>query len=154
MKRISNRRLWSTKEGVGETSGQTAGPQFSTGLSLWRKPARQKKEVFFIGADPKVRNFTGAVRPLRFGPDVFADALVPQAGALSPGVLISENCQTPNPARSRLHAGRRCGNGYRFAKRQGKPNSANPAVTQQNKRFAILRRARREIRSDSIHREV
>jgi hypothetical protein len=45
--------------------------------SLWQKPARQKKEVFFIGADPKVRNFTGALRQLRFGPDVFADALVP-----------------------------------------------------------------------------
>jgi hypothetical protein len=43
----------------------------------FRKPARQKKEVFFIGADLKVRNFTGALRQLRFGPDVFADALVP-----------------------------------------------------------------------------
>jgi hypothetical protein len=42
-----------------------------------RKPIRQKKEVFFIGADPEVRNFTGALRQLRFGPDVFADALVP-----------------------------------------------------------------------------
>jgi hypothetical protein len=42
----------------------------------FRKPVRQKKEVFFIGADPKVRNFTGALRQLRFGPDVFADALV------------------------------------------------------------------------------
>ena len=55
--------------------------------SLWRKPARQKKEVFFIGADPKVRNFTGAVRQLRFGPDVFADALVPRR-RLPPGALI------------------------------------------------------------------
>jgi hypothetical protein len=27
------------------------------------------------------------------------------------------------------------GNGYRFAKPQGKPNSENPAVTQQNQRF-------------------
>jgi hypothetical protein len=43
----------------------------------WRKAVRQKKEVFFIGADPKVRNFTGALCPLKFGPDVFADALVP-----------------------------------------------------------------------------
>jgi hypothetical protein len=76
-KRISNRRLWSTKEGVGETSGQTAAPHFSTGLALFEKPVRQKKEVFFIGADPKVRSFTGALRQLRFGPDVFADALVP-----------------------------------------------------------------------------
>jgi hypothetical protein len=43
----------------------------------FRKAVRQKKEVFFIGADPKVRSFTGAVCPLKFGPDVFADALVP-----------------------------------------------------------------------------
>jgi hypothetical protein len=50
--------------------------------------------------------------------------------------------------------GAHCGNGYRFAKRQGKPNSANGAVIQQNKRFAISRRSRREIRSDSIHREA
>jgi hypothetical protein len=28
-----------------------------------------------------------------------------------------------------------CGDGYRFAKRQGKPNSANLVVIQQNKRF-------------------
>jgi hypothetical protein len=48
--------------------------------SLWLKAVRQKKEVFFIGADPKVRNFTGALCPLRFGPDVFADALVPRRG--------------------------------------------------------------------------
>jgi hypothetical protein len=31
--------------------------------------------------------------------------------------------------------GRHCGNGYRFAKWHGKPNSANPAVIQQNNRF-------------------
>jgi hypothetical protein len=34
-----------------------------------------------------------------------------------------------------LRAEGRCGNGYRFAKPQGKPNSANPAADQQNKRF-------------------
>jgi hypothetical protein len=48
--------------------------------SLWLKAVRQKKAVFFIGADPKVRNFTGAPCRLRFGPDVFADALVPRRG--------------------------------------------------------------------------
>jgi hypothetical protein len=57
--------------------------------SLWRKAVRQKKEVFFIGADPKVRNFTGALCRLRFGPDVFADALVPRRG-IAPGALISQ----------------------------------------------------------------
>jgi hypothetical protein len=30
-----------------------------------------------FGADPKVRSFSGGFRRLRFGPDVFADALVP-----------------------------------------------------------------------------
>jgi hypothetical protein len=30
----SNRRLWSTKEGVGETSGQTAGSPFSVEFAL------------------------------------------------------------------------------------------------------------------------
>src|SRR5882757_10148957 len=49
----------------------------------FRRPARQKKEVFFIGADPKVRNFTGALCRLRFGPDVFADALVPRRGIVA-----------------------------------------------------------------------
>jgi hypothetical protein len=52
--------------------------------SLWRKAVRQKKEVFFIGADPKVRNFIGALCPLKFGPDVFADALVPQPARCRP----------------------------------------------------------------------
>jgi hypothetical protein len=46
----------------------------------FRKAVRQKKQVFFIGADPKVRNFTGAPCRSKFGPDVFADALVPRRG--------------------------------------------------------------------------
>jgi hypothetical protein len=58
---------------------------------LFRKPARQKKEVFFIGADLKVRNFTGALRRLKFGPDVFADALVPRRRAVAARALISKN---------------------------------------------------------------
>jgi len=57
--------------------------------SLWRKPARQKKEVFFIGADPKLRSFTGALRRLGFGPDVFADALVPRRCVVDARALIS-----------------------------------------------------------------
>jgi len=36
-----------------------------------------------FGADPKVRSFTGGVRRLRFGPDVFADALVPCRRAIA-----------------------------------------------------------------------
>jgi hypothetical protein len=46
-----------------------------------------------------------------------------------------------------------CADGYRFAKRQGKPNLANLAVAQQNKRFCDLANTPRQIRSDSIHRE-
>ena len=69
-------RLWSTKEGVGETSGQTAGS------SLWgvrsSEPVRQKKQVFFV----RCGSLRSAISPgrkarLRSGPDVFADALVP-----------------------------------------------------------------------------
>jgi hypothetical protein len=53
-----------------------------------------------------------------------------------PGVLIPQKLlKRPIPPTPRLHAGGRCGNGYRFAKRQGKPNSPDPAVIQQNKRF-------------------
>jgi hypothetical protein len=36
-----------------------------------------------FGADPKVRSFTGGFRRLRFGPDVFADALVPCRRAIA-----------------------------------------------------------------------
>ena len=47
------RWLWSTKEGVGETSGQTAGSLFPRFVllkksSLFEKPVRQKKQVFFV----------------------------------------------------------------------------------------------------------
>jgi hypothetical protein len=120
----------------------------------FRKPARQKKEVFFIGADPEVRSFTGALRQLRFGPDVFADALVPRWCIVAARGSIPENLKTPVSPRRASCPVRRCGNGYRFAKPQGKPNSPNSAVTQQTSAFALLRRSRGEIRSDSIHREA
>jgi hypothetical protein len=35
-----------------------------------------------------------------------------------------------------------CGNGYRFAKWQGKPNSANRTAIQQNQHFCFLSRVR------------
>ena len=49
----------STKEGVGETSGQTAGSSFEGASSF--KPIRQKKQVFFVRCGPpkEIRNFTG-----------------------------------------------------------------------------------------------
>jgi len=43
-KRIEIERLWSTKEGVGETSGQTAGSTF--GKVRFSKPVWQKKRIF------------------------------------------------------------------------------------------------------------
>jgi hypothetical protein len=104
-KRISNRRLWSTKEGVGETSGQTAERTFRQG-SFFSKTSSAEEQVFFIGADPKVRNFTGALRQLRFGPDVFADALVPSGALSTPAILIPENLKTFCLARAGLLAGR------------------------------------------------
>ncbi len=99
--------------------------------SLWRKQARRKKEVFFIGADPKLRNFTGACRRLGFGPDVFADALVPCRRIVARRSIPPKTCSRPITA----SAGTRCGDGYRFAKRQGESNSAGRPVIQQNKRF-------------------
>jgi hypothetical protein len=73
--------------------------------SLWLKAVRQKKAVFFIGADPKVRNFTGAPCRLKFGPDVFADALVPRRG-IAARALISRKLLNSHPAPPRLHARR------------------------------------------------
>jgi hypothetical protein len=72
----------STKEGVGETSGQTAGSLFEGVLSR-QKPVRQKKQVFFVRCESHSGSqFLGsngpiARWPVRSGPDVFADALVP-----------------------------------------------------------------------------
>jgi hypothetical protein len=79
-KRLSNRRLWSTKEGVGETSGQTAGSSFAEFAP--GKPVRQKKQVFFVRCGSVVRNFIGLQsRKVKSAPDVFADALVRSASA-------------------------------------------------------------------------
>lgn len=59
---INIQGLWSTKEGVGETSGQTAGSYFE-GVRFF-KPVRQKKRVFFVRCGySKIRNFAGLHRP-------------------------------------------------------------------------------------------
>jgi hypothetical protein len=89
---------------------------------------------------------------LGFGPDVFADALVPRRRVAAR--RVPKNLETPVPATAWLHAGIRCADGYRFAKRHGKSNSANPTVIQQTSAFAISRRAGRQTRSDSIHRKA
>jgi hypothetical protein len=73
---FQSRRLWSTKEGVGETSGQTAGSSFRGARSSKTGPA---EETVFLRSvrifDPQ---FHRALAPaVKSGPDVFADALVP-----------------------------------------------------------------------------
>jgi hypothetical protein len=142
------------KEGVGETSGQTAGPHFSTGLALFEKPARQKKEVFFIGADPKVRNFTGALRQLRFGPDVFADALVPCRR------IAARRFDFPKIAKRPILPSRGFMPGdvaaMVIALPNGRVNRIPQTLRQSSKTsvFADLARRAARIRSDSIHREA
>ena len=92
-KQILIGRLWSTKEGVGETSGQTAGSYLEGVRSFKAGPA---EETGFLRS---VRNLCSAISPgpkpnVKSGPDVFADALVPrdalvpQAGAADAGTPI------------------------------------------------------------------
>jgi hypothetical protein len=80
-----------TKEGVGETSGQTAGSPFGKG-SPFREPVRQKKQVFFVrcGVRPSFAVSRGPRSRMKSGPDVFADALVPAARAFGVGALIQQ----------------------------------------------------------------
>src|SRR5947208_10836 len=90
----------STKEGVGETSGQTAGSYF--GRAFFQKkpalsePVRQKKQVFLrsVRVSLTTRNFTGPTPGTKSGPDVFADALVPGT-SLFPERSRSRNAPFP-----------------------------------------------------------
>jgi hypothetical protein len=56
------------------SNGWTA---LSTELALFENRLGRRKKFSSSVRISKVRNFTGALRQLRFGPDVFADALVP-----------------------------------------------------------------------------
>jgi hypothetical protein len=83
-----NRWLWSTKEGVGETSGQTAGSYFLKSSLFCEKRSGRRNRFSSFGADLKVRNFTGLTSlKVKSGPDVFADALVPMPALIKPGAL-------------------------------------------------------------------
>jgi hypothetical protein len=75
-KRFPARRLWSTKEGVGETSGQTAGSSFEE-LTLRNRSGRRNK-FSSLGADLWSAISSGPKPAMKSGPDVFADALVPK----------------------------------------------------------------------------
>jgi hypothetical protein len=72
--------LWSTKEGVGETSGQTAGSSIREVRFLENRSGRRNKFSSF-GADLESAISWGRKSRLKSGPDVFADALVPCPGA-------------------------------------------------------------------------
>jgi hypothetical protein len=81
------RRLWSTKEGVGETSGQTAGSLFEELALLKIGPA---EETGFLRSVRILRSAIsqGPKPRSKSGPDVFADALVPCRLPIAPGVPI------------------------------------------------------------------
>jgi hypothetical protein len=78
-KRFPIRRLCSTKEGVGETSGQTAGSSFE-GFALRNRSGRRNRFSSF-GADLWSAISSGPKPAMKSGPDVFADALVPRDAA-------------------------------------------------------------------------
>ena len=81
------RWLWSTKEGVGETSGQTAGSLFEEFALLKIGPA---EETGFLRSVRILRSaISQGPRPRsKSGPDVFADALVPCRLPTASGVPI------------------------------------------------------------------
>ena len=100
--RDTSSRLWSTKEGVGETSGQTAGSNFGRSFfqkkSELSKPVRQKKRVLLrsVRVSLTTRNFYRAERPgMKSGPDVFADALVPSGRIHPPGAPVPRSASPP-----------------------------------------------------------
>jgi hypothetical protein len=123
--------LWSTKEGVGETSGQTAGSYFGSDALSKEEFALSKTgpagETSFLRSVrvPLPRSFTGPKAQVKSDPDVFADALVPRnafvpiAASLAPGAFDFPNhfltCRR-GPFRFRLaiarsarHTPRECG---------------------------------------------
>jgi hypothetical protein len=55
--------LWSTKEGVGETSGQTAG-SLVRGARFTKNRSGRRNKFSSFGADLEVRNFTGPQSPV------------------------------------------------------------------------------------------
>src|ERR1700759_1400728 len=127
-------RLWSTKEGVGETSGQTAGSSFRE-FAL-RKTVRQKKQVFFVRCGSLWSAISSGPKPaVKSGPDVFDDALVPRSPNpdFLPLSLLLRHCCFPGNLRilfvtraacrrrPRLPAGARsdCGEWLSFAEIAG-----------------------------------
>jgi hypothetical protein len=81
-----------TKEGVGETSGQTAGSHFGKEFALSKTdPAEETGFLRSVRISSRAPQFhRGESSRVKSGPDVFADALVPAARALAPPLLISQ----------------------------------------------------------------
>ena len=112
--------------------------------------------------------FHRASKPqVKSGPDVFADALVHRgrlgslAGAAAPGDLFPKSSITVISDHPGFTARRvqgvlrsRCSDGYRFAKWQGKPNSARRRKPPRNKHSHHLRRVACGIRLRRIHRNT
>lgn len=71
-------KLWSTREGVGETSGQPVGSYNGSLAHPANDPAEEwfGNETFFIRRGDRVSTVTGGAAAVGFDPDVFADALV------------------------------------------------------------------------------
>ena len=85
--RILVGRLGSTKEGVGETSGQAPDRGFEEFAP--RKSFRQKKQVFLVRCGSRGPQLHRPSRPsVKSVPDVFADALVPGTPSF-PGCRLS-----------------------------------------------------------------
>jgi hypothetical protein len=77
----------STKEGVGETSGQTAGSYFQRARFLEDRSGRRNKFSSF-GADFWSAISLAVLAGVKSGPDVFADALVPGADVARHSVSV------------------------------------------------------------------
>jgi hypothetical protein len=102
-------------------------------LALLKSRSGRGNKFSSFGADLWSAISPASKAQVKSGPDVFADALVPQAGTTDawhfrifqiPKTIIpiirGTQAHAP-PARCPWH----CCNGYRLAKCQGKPNSAN-----------------------------
>ena len=121
-------RLRSTKEGVGETSGQTVGSSVS---GLPRQPVRQKSTVRFIGGLRSMRISISATSPVasapvRVDPDVFTDALVLPPVWLSPGVAFSRSLHLSHCRERRVAVIAPC---VRCDSTRGRPQPAVAMVT-------------------------
>jgi len=138
--RVRKRRLRSTKRV--SARHQVKRPER---YSLSRKRSGRRIRYCYwrssFGADPLYPQSHRPRPGLRFGPDVFADALVPRRRS-RPRCFSHRNSEWRSGV-SRAHAGRRVlhnraigSDGYRFAKPHGKSNSANCAAIQQNSGFS------------------